>query len=193
MLANSPLLPSKKYLLFLSRIHQKKGVDLLIKAYKKTKSAVYGKLPQLVIAGPGLDTEFGKEIKELADNEPDIIFPGMLSGQLKWAAFYGCEAFILPSHQENFGIAVVEALASGKPVLISDKVNIWREIDREKAGIVMPDTEEGVHQTLLKWFSMSPDEKGIMAEQATIAFAKHFTVEQAAKRTVEVIKEETYG
>lgn len=51
--------------------------------------------------------------------------------------------FILPSHQENFGIAVVEALGCGKPVLISNKVNIWREIDSDNAGWVADDTYEG--------------------------------------------------
>ena len=52
----------------------------------------------------------------------------MLTGNLKWGAFAAADAFMLPSHQENFGIAVVEALACGIPVLISNKINIWREI-----------------------------------------------------------------
>ena len=60
----------------------------------------------------------------------------MLTGDLKWGALHAAEAFILPSHQENFGIAVVEALACGKPVLISDKVNIWREIEADGACLV---------------------------------------------------------
>ncbi len=62
----------------------------------------------------------------------------MLTGDLKWGAFRAAEAFVLPSHQENFGIAVVEALACGKPVLISDKVNIWREIVEDGAGLCRP-------------------------------------------------------
>ncbi len=60
----------------------------------------------------------------------------MLTGDLKWGALHAAEVFVLPSHQENFGIAVVEALACGKPVLISDKVNIWREIAADGAGSV---------------------------------------------------------
>ena len=64
-----------------------------------------------------------------------ITFTGMLSGNLKWGAFAAAEAFILPSHQENFGIAVAEALACGTPVLISDQVNIWREIVQDGSGL----------------------------------------------------------
>ena len=67
----------------------------------------------------------------------------MLKGDLKWGAFYAAEAFVLPSHQENFGVAVVEALACELPVLISDKVNIWPDIAHDEAGIVNADTAEG--------------------------------------------------
>jgi hypothetical protein len=75
----------------------------------------------------------------------------MLAGDSKWGALYGCEAFVLPSHQENFGIAVVEALACGKPVLISDQVNIWREIVEDGVGMVEGDTEEGVEKLLRRF------------------------------------------
>ena len=70
---------------------------------------------------------------------PDRVYwPGMLRGNLKWGSFYSCEAFILPSHQENFGIAVAEALACGKPVLLSNKVNIAAEIERDGVGLWSP-------------------------------------------------------
>ena len=62
---------------------------------------------------------------------------------MKWGALRAAEVFLLPSHQENFGIAVAEALAAGVPVLISNKVNIWREIEADKAGIVAEDTLGG--------------------------------------------------
>jgi glycosyltransferase involved in cell wall biosynthesis len=75
----------------------------------------------------------------------------MLSGEAKWGAFYGCEVFVLPSHQENFGLAIVEALACSKPVLISNQVNIWREIQDFNAGIVADDTLEGTINLLGSW------------------------------------------
>ena len=167
----------KPYMLFLSRIHHKKGVDLLIKAYLKLKDT--HNLPALVIAGP-IDNAYGQEMKQLASASKDIIFPGMLTGNAKWGAFYGSEAFILPSHQENFGIAVVEAMASTKPVIISSQVNIWREIKDGNAGIVIDDTEEGVLNGLQQWMALINNAKQDMGVNAYNTFKKHFSVEQAA-------------
>lgn len=163
-----PELNDAPYLLFLSRIHPKKGVDLLIRAYAQLAKAQLSSpssstdhsFPSLVIAGP-LDSAYAAEMQQLASEllpsslktenckvAPSILFPGMLRGDAKWGAFYGCEAFVLPSHQENFGIAVVEALACAKPVLISDKVNIWREIESHHAGLIAQNTEEGTSKML---------------------------------------------
>ena len=63
-----------------------------------------------------------------------VHWPGMLTGYAKWGAFYASEAFVLPSHQENFGIAVAEALGCGRGVLLSDKVNIAAQIVADGAG-----------------------------------------------------------
>jgi glycosyltransferase involved in cell wall biosynthesis len=132
----------------------------------------HGAFPDLVIAGPGWESDYGREVCGLIDvansnfaqssstldlklktsHSAPLHAVGMLSGAAKWGALYGCEAFVLPSHQENFGIAVVEALACGKPVLISDQVNIWREIVEDRAGLVEGDTEEGVEKLLRKFF-----------------------------------------
>ncbi|MFN3590544.1 MAG: glycosyltransferase, partial [Spirosomataceae bacterium] len=108
----------RPYFLFLSRIHEKKGVDILITAYQNLrKENPTLAIPDLVIAGPGLESTYGQKVQELVQDayKENISFVGMLSGDSKWGALYGCDAFVLPSHQENFGIAVVEALACGKP------------------------------------------------------------------------------
>jgi len=172
-----PEVNGKPYLLFLSRIHHKKGVDILINAYLQLKNEY--NLPALVIAGP-VDTTYGEEMKKLASGSLDIFFPGMLTGNAKWGAFYGCEGFILPSHQENFGIAVVEAMASNKPVIISEQVNIWREIKDGNAGIIIQDTEEGVVSGLKKWAAFDNEEKVAKGKNAYTTFTKYFSVEQAA-------------
>ena len=72
-----------------------------------------------------------------------VTWAGMVSGDLKWGAVRAAEVFVLPSHQENFGIVVAEALACGTPALISNKVNIWREVQRRGAGIVGADDLDG--------------------------------------------------
>ena len=68
----------------------------------------------------------------------------MLTGEAKWGAFRAAEFFVLPSHQENFGIVVAEAMALSKPLLITNKVNIWREVEIDGAGIVVDDDVKGV-------------------------------------------------
>jgi glycosyltransferase involved in cell wall biosynthesis len=104
----------------------------------------------------------------------------MLQDDMKWGAFYASEAFVLPSHQENFGIAVAEALGCSLPVLISDKVNIWREIKHDGAGIVNSDTLAGTEKTLQTWLEMDDNSRRKMALQAKATFEKRFTIEAMA-------------
>jgi glycosyltransferase involved in cell wall biosynthesis len=157
----------------------------------------------LVVAGPGWDSDYGREVRALideanrsiastancklqtADSVP-IHAVGMLSGAAKWGALYGCDAFVLPSHQENFGIAVVEALACGKPVLISDQVNIWREIADADAGFVEADTEDGAVR-LLKRFMVREDAPE-MAERARECYLSRFAIGPAASNFAQVLK-----
>jgi glycosyltransferase involved in cell wall biosynthesis len=138
-------------------------------------------LPLLVIAGPGLDTPFGKAMVDAAADHPDILFPGMLAGDAKWGAFYGAELFILPSHQENFGIAIVEAMACQKPVLITDQVNIFKEISDNHSGIVFAATETGVYEGLKDWFKLSEDAKSDYGVHAQDTYKEIFSPHVAAK------------
>lgn len=122
--------------LFLSLLYYKKGLNLLIPAIKKV-SISYPNI-KLIIAGSDLG---GYEKKVCAwiqkyELKDIVIMPGFLSGQDKQDAFAGSDCFVLPSMNENFGIAVVEALSAGLPVLISDNVYIWKEIIEEGGGWV---------------------------------------------------------
>jgi glycosyltransferase involved in cell wall biosynthesis len=191
-----PDLNDAPYLLFLSRIHSKKGIDLLLKAYLELHNIMKlssEKLPKLVIAGPGLDSRFGKALKEQLAKTPEfeneVFFSGMLNGEAKWGAFYGCEAFILPSHQENFGIAVVEALACSKPVLISNQVNIWREISTEGGGIIENNTINGALNMLIRWIDLTPEKKSQMGARALIAYQNHFTLNKTAQKIVKMMND----
>ncbi|SFZ94034.1 Glycosyltransferase involved in cell wall bisynthesis [Flaviramulus basaltis] len=190
-----PEVYGKPFLLFLSRIHHKKGVDILLKAYYQWVSTSNIKDPiKLVIAGPGLESNYGKELLEFINSKPilkdHIFFTGMLSGDSKWGAFYASEAFILNSHQENFGISIVESLACGKPVLISNKVNIWREIKEGHAGFVEDDTLSGTLNLFKNWEELNSLNKVKMRENAKKIFKKFYAINPAANRLKEAVIDE---
>jgi glycosyltransferase involved in cell wall biosynthesis len=195
-LDNCPDLRGAHYYLFLSRIHPKKGIDLTIKAYAAVchASVVTDPLsiPHLVIAGPGLETEHGRAMQKLASDlcPPGFVhWPEMLKGNAKWGALYGAEAFILNSHQENFGIAVAEALACATPVLISNQVNIWHEIAADKAGLVTSDTEAGAKQIFRQWFDLSSEERAGMKNAARSCYIKRFGINSAANQLLATLKQ----
>jgi len=196
LLEKCPGLENESYLLFLSRIDEKKGVDLLLNAYldalKKTAGTTIC-LPRLVIAGPGIETHYGFRMQQLILENPElsnaVFLPGMLSGDAKWGAFYGCEAFILPSHQENFGIAVVEAMACGRAVLISDQVNIWEKISLGGGCFVAGDTLDGTCGLLDNWQQSSYLHKIQMGKNAYGSFKKWFSASTAANQLLKAIQE----
>lgn len=191
-----PGLKGAPYILFLGRIHPKKGVDILLQAYAELcRTAATGQpnpLPKLVVAGPGLETAFGRQMQALAANTcpPNSVFwPGMLTGDAKWGSLHHAEAFVLTSHQENFGIAVVESLACGTPVLISNQINIWQEINQDKAGLVAADTQAGAQQVLRSWQNLSSIEKQAMKGNAKNCYEKNFRMDTAAQRLLKVIQD----
>lgn len=182
-----PELKEKSLLLFLSRIHEKKGCDLLIQAF--ARSARSRPDLHLIMAGPD-QTGWKTNLRELAQAQgvaDRITWTGMLQGEDKWGAMHAAEAFCLPSHQENFGIVVAEALSCGTPVLISDKVNIWREVAHDHAGIVKSDTVDGCHDSLESWLSMSMHEKQVMRMSARRSFENRFRIERVAEGLLETM------
>jgi glycosyltransferase involved in cell wall biosynthesis len=115
----------------------------------------------------------------------------MLEGALKQGAFAAADAFILPSHQENFGISVVEALAAGLPVLISDRVNIWREIDADHAGFIESDDLAGTTRLIERWQQSCPLERDQMRRSASDCFARRFEIEHATDSLLSILQEQS--
>lgn len=187
-LARFPELRSRRFLLFLGRIHPIKGCDLLIDAFAKNISAI----PEdfcLVIAGPDPGNQI-PVLKRLAANVGvvhRIQWLEMLQGDLKWGALRAAEALILPSHHENFGLVVAEAMACGTPVLISDKVNIWREVLKSQAGLVETDTTEGIQKLISRFLSIPVEEREKLKVAARQGFLKYFNMEKSALDLVKLI------
>ena len=177
-----PAMTGKCFLLYLSRIHPKKGCDLLIKAFAELASEIPPDL-QLVIAGPD-QVGWVPELRQLAQSlgvGHRIHWPGMLKGDAKWGAFRSADAMILPSHQENFGFVVAEAMACAAPVLVSDKVNIWREVQASSSGLVQPDTLDGTRNLIRSFYSLAKIDRDQMSQNARSAFLRYFDIEVAAR------------
>lgn len=126
----------KKIILHLGRIHFVKGLDILIKAFavvSRRRNDLH-----LILAGPDNDG-YGKTIRSLILQEGienNVTFTGILDLNGKIEAFVDSDVFVLPSYTENFGMSVLEAMACGCPVVISNKVNIWRNVLEAEAGFV---------------------------------------------------------
>ncbi len=187
LLAHFPHLRRQRIVLFMGRMHRVKGCDLLIRAFAEITSS--DPRLHLVMAGPdqeGWRIRLERIAAELhiADR---ITWTGHLSGDLKWGAFRAAEVFALPSHTENYGQAIVEAMACGIPVLITDKVNIWKEIAADKAGLVAPDDLEGTIGLLKHWVSLDPDCRKAMAVNARRSYHKRFEIEGFTRRFIDYI------
>jgi len=183
-----PDLRGKRLALALGRIHPKKATDILIEAFAATlgKDASW----HLVIAGPD-QVGWQKELEALAerlDITARITWAGMLEGTLKWGAFSAAEVFVIPSHQENFGIVVAEAEACGLPVIFSEKVNIWREVMNYWAGLVGEDTIEGTTGTLRRWSELSAQEIAALRLRSRKCFHELFDFNLTSKKAIEEVE-----
>jgi glycosyltransferase involved in cell wall biosynthesis len=186
--ASWPDLRGKRLALSMGRIHPKKGTDILIEAF--AESLAKDPAWHLVIAGPD-QIGMQKELQALADRlglQGKITWTGMLRDKMKWGALTVAEVFVLPSHQENFGIVVAEALVSNLPVILSDKVNIWREVVNYWAGLVCEDTKEGTRTALLRWASLSPEEIAALRLRSRKCFDELFNYEVTSIKALEIVE-----
>jgi glycosyltransferase involved in cell wall biosynthesis len=187
-----PSLAHTRNLLFLGRVHEKKGADLLFQAWARLRQRRTAGLHdvRIIMAGP-VDHPYGQAMQALAEQlglGDCITWTGMLQGDEKWGAFRASDAFILPSHQENFGIAVAEALGCQLPVLITRQVNIWREIEASGAGWIGEDTVASVEQQLAQWLDTPDEVRQAMGQRAVACFQQHFHIDAAAASLIQAIR-----
>lgn len=182
--AKHPELANDPYILFLSRLHFKKGLDYLADAFAtvlRTHPA-----SRLVIAGPddGMIAPLTEQLKSLGNASARTHFVGSLYGQDKLAAFVDCSVFALPSRQEGFSMAITEALSCRRPVVISDQCH-FPEVHEARAGYVVPvgaaPTAEALHTAL----SLSASEATAMGERGRELIMSRFTWPRIAQRTLD--------
>lgn len=186
-LARYPQLQNTRNFLFLGRLHPKKGCDILLDAFARIRD----RSTVLILAGPdqiGWEAELRRQVARL-NLEDRVVFTGMLQGTMKNGAFAVADAFILPSHQENFGISVAEALAAGVPVLISNRVNIWREVEIDRAGFVDSDDGEGATRLLQRWIDTPPSDHEAMRVNARKCFEQRFEINRAVDSLLQILNE----
>jgi glycosyltransferase involved in cell wall biosynthesis len=187
-----PAVRGKRFLIYLGRIDPKKGCDMLVDAF--AEAAKFDSGLDLVMAGPDrlLWSDELKKAAETAGIAHRVHWAGMLKGDAKWGAFFASEAFILPSHQENFGISAAEALACGRPVLLSDKVNIAEDIAKDGAGLTEADTPDGTLRLLWRWIKMPLDERKMMADRALDCYNRRYDMRQSACSILSLFEEKEF-
>ena len=187
-LSRYPQLQNSRNFLFLGRLHPKKGCDILLEAFARFRS---NDSISLILAGPdqvGWESDLRRQVTRL-NLTNRVVFTGMLEGSMKQGAFASAEAFVLPSHQENFGISVVEALAVSVPVLISNRVNIWREIEADRAGYVESDDLAGTTRLVQRWIDTAPAEREMVRENARRCFEQRFEIDRAVESLLQILNE----
>lgn len=172
-----PRLKDRRYILFLGRLHEKKGVDLLIRAFDQACCNQAEEVP-LVLVGPTA-TSFEQKLNQAlgalsAAGRRQVVRIDMIRGEEKWGALACADALILPSHQENFARVVSEALSCSTPVLITNKVNIWGAIECSTAGLVENDDHQGVVNLIQKWHSLDSETRQKIRSNARLCYEQNF-------------------
>jgi glycosyltransferase involved in cell wall biosynthesis len=183
-----PELSAKKVVLFLGRMNFVKGLDVLAAAFgevRRSRSDAH-----LFLAGP--DTvNYASKVREWIGNEGALeaaTFAGAVVGSQKSALLKRADMFVLSSYSENFGIAVVEAMAAGLPVVISNRVNIWREVHEAGAGLVVEPNAHEVAAAILKLLA-DPSLAKQMGKCGRRLVRKRFTWDVAGERLLELCRQ----
>lgn len=185
---NHQFLKNKKIILFLSRINWKKGLDILSQAYSKL--AKERDDVHMFIVGPDEGSYIEKVKKWLMDGGvlEKVTFTGMLTGKEKLKAFMVSDVFVLPSYSENFGIAIVEAMACNLPVIISDQVGIYKKIENAKAGIIIPTESKSLYNALVRLLE-NRKESLEMGKCGRKLVEKYFDINEVADKTIKVFED----
>lgn len=186
-----PLPPSHPpTLLFLSRIDPKKGLDLLFPALEQLLTE--GLSFRFVLAGTNpQDPNYENQIRAQIQASPlaaHTTITGFVTGEAKAALLRSADLFVLPSYYENFGIAVAEAMAAGIPVVISDQVHIWPEIEQAEAGWISPCQVSALTEQLRSALQSAP-ERQRRGNNARNHALQHYSWDAIAQQTLAAYRE----
>ncbi len=172
----------QRSLLFYSRIHPEKGLDMLVRAF----NAVCLDFPGagLLIAGIMKDEAYGAHVNTLVAQCPAperIVLTTSLTGPESHFLYSLCDIFVLPSHAEGFSVALTEALAHGRPSLITRYCHLPL-VESEGAGVVADPTPEAIEKGLRSLLALSDEELAAMGTNARALFDKRYTWDRVAEQ-----------
>jgi glycosyltransferase involved in cell wall biosynthesis len=182
---HAPHLHGRRLLLFLSRLHEKKGVELLLDAFARVRQR--DAACALIIAGSGR-AEYAAALRKRAEAlelGTAVYWTGHVEEEARAGLLAAADAFVLPSHAENFGIAVVEALSAGLPVVISDRVGVQQEVRAAGAGWIVPLEVEQWVEALLS-ILRDDDARLHMGEQARALARREFSADVMTRRLIDL-------
>lgn len=185
-----PFLKNKSFYLYLGRLHKQKGADIIIEAVNKIK---LNSNIKILIMGPFIGSKFENKLKLLVKKyklEKQIFFSSAQFGDIKWGAIYSSKAMLLPSHGENFGISLVEAMSAGKPVLTTFKVNINDIIIKYNAGLISRDNVSYFSKILLQFHTLNKKKKNQISNNALKCFKDNFDISSNHNSLSSYIKKE---
>ena len=180
-----PALQGKRLVLFLGRLHPKKGVALLLDAWPSIAAGFPD--AHLVLAGPGEEPYLTTLRESVTRNalEGSVTFTGMLHEAHKWSALAASEAFVLPSHSEGLSVSVLEAMGMGLPVIVTRACNM-PEIEQFHTGWqIEPEVEELTH-SLSECLSNTRFENQEIGVRGAFLIQSRYSWSTVAKRTAEL-------
>lgn len=175
----------KKNILFIGRIHEVKGLEFLLETVALLKKELTDY--KVSIAGPGED-EYISFLKHKADSlgiKHIINFIGPAFGDAKWGLYTEADLFILPSHTENFGIVIAEALASGTPVITTTGTP-WEELNTEHCGWWIDQSVENIAQAIRQFLTLNDSELEIMGRNGRSLIERKYSSQAIAKQFMEM-------
>ncbi|RYX85062.1 glycosyltransferase [bacterium] len=176
-----PALKNRRVLLFLGRLHPKKGLTHFLPAWKRANMGQHDW--HFLVAGPdegGHLAELEAQVATL-DLKNEVTFAGLVTGDLKRAAIHHAQAFVLPSHSEGFSMSLLEALGARVPILITPGCN-FPEASQAGAALETPATEEGSFEALQQLLTLSDDERRVMGERGRALVERDYQWEVVASK-----------